>query len=279
MLRRKVRPAEELRDIFESDRGIDLARAAAALAKLEYPDLDFTPYVAEIDDYARAARRRLADRTKPESAISAINRVLFEELGFCGNRSDYYDPRNSFLNDVIERRTGIPISLSVLYIEIGRRLNLPIFGVGLPAHFLVKYDDGSRSIFIDPFHEGRVLNRQGCRDLLRTLHGRPVELTDLHFAAVDERHILLRMCTNLRRIYFASREYRKALAVIDAMLELAPESLEELKQRAWLQHELGKRAEALRDFELYAALNPDAADAGEVDQWISNIRRTLARLN
>ena len=275
-----MKVADQIRTLFDrADADVDLGRAAATLARLEYPDVDLDACSQTLDDYAARVAARW-DPTKPkETAISAINKLLFEELGFHGNREDYYDPRNSFLNDVLDRRTGIPITLSVLYIEIGRRLGLPIFGVGLPSHFVVKYDDRSRVFFVDPYHEGRVLNRQGCRELVKTLHGRPVDLHDLHFAAVENRTIVLRMLNNLRAIYVSGRQHRRALEVLDAILVLAPESPEEVKQRAWVRHELGHRGAALRDLETYAGLRPEAEDAQQVQDWMNSLRRTLAHLN
>lgn len=275
-----MKVADQIRLLFDRpDADVDLGRAAATLARLEYPETDVDACARRLDEYAERVSGSW-DSSKPkETAISAINKLLFEELGFHGNRDYYYDPRNSFLNDVLDRRTGIPITLSVLYIEIGRRLGLPIYGVGLPSHFVVKYDDRSRVIFVDPYHEGRVLNRQGCAELVKTLHGRPVELHDLHFAAVENRSIVLRMLNNLRAIYVSNRQHRRALEVLDAILVLAPDSAEEVKQRAWVQHELGHRGAALRDLETYAGLRPEADDAEQVQDWMNNLRRTLAHLN
>lgn len=280
MLRLVVQVAEQIRALFDcADADVDLGRAAATLARLERPDADVDECSTQIDEFARVVSTRW-DASKPkETAVSAINKLLFEDLGFHGNRDDYYDPRNSFLHDVLDRRTGIPITLSVLYIEIGRRLGLPIYGVGLPSHFVVKFDDRSRVFFIDPYHEGRVLNRQGCVELVKTLHGRPVELHDLHFAAVENRTIVLRMLNNLRAIYVHGRQHRRALEVLDAILALAPDSPEEVKQRAWVRHELGHRGAALRDLETYAGLRPEAEDAEQVQDWMNNLRRTLAHLN
>ncbi len=275
-----MKVADQIRLLFDrDDAAVDLGRAAATLARLEYPDADVDACARRIDELAARVADRWDGAKPPETAVSAINKLLFEDLGFHGNREDYYDPRNSFLNDVLERRTGIPISLSVVYIEIGRRLGLPIFGVGLPSHFLVKFDDRSRVFFIDPYHEGRVLNRQGCRELVKTLHGRPMELHDLHFAAVENRTIVLRMLNNLRAIYVNGRQHRRALEVLDAILALEPDSPEEVKQRAWVRHELGHRGAALRDLETYAGLRPEAEDAEQVQTWMNNLRRTLAHLN
>jgi regulator of sirC expression with transglutaminase-like and TPR domain len=269
-----------MRRLFDRpDAEVDLARAALTLARIRYPDLRDEPTLQWLDDRSREAERLLDGGEEPDEVVSAISRVLFEIWGFEGNRADYYDPRNSFLNDVIERRTGIPISLSVLYMEIGKRMKAPIYGVGLPSHFLVKYHDARRRIYIDPFHEGRVLNRQGCRNLVKRLVGRPVELTDLHFAAVENRSIILRMCNNLRDIFLSARQLRPGLEVVRTMLALAPDSAEEIKQTAWLYHELGQRGKALDAIERYNELHPEPEEGEDLEAWTENIRRAQAQLN
>ncbi len=276
----KGTPAEQMRRLFDRpDAEVDLARAALALARIRYPGVEDAPWLNWLDARAAEAEARLAGAEEPDEVVSAISSVLFEQWGFVGNRDDYYDPRNSFLNDVIERRTGIPITLSVVYLEIARRLEAPIYGVGLPSHFIVKYHDARRRIYIDPFHEGKVLNRQGCKNLVKRLRGRTVELTDLDFAAVENRSIILRMCNNLRDIFLSARQFRPGLEVIKTMLALAPESAEEIKQTAWLYHELGQRGKALEAIEIYNELHPEPEEGEDLEAWSENIRRAQAQLN
>ena len=273
-------PAEQIRRLFDRpDAEVDLARAALALARVRYPSLDDKPTLAWLDGRAEETAERLAGESQPDPVVAAIGGVLFETWRFEGNSTDYYDPRNSFLNDVVARRTGIPITLSIIYMEIAKRLNAPIFGVGLPAHFIVKYHDARRRIYIDPFHQGKVMNRQGCRNLVKRLTGRPAELTDLHFAAVENRSIILRMCNNLRDIFLSSRQLRAGLTVIEIMLALAPDSPDEIKQTAWLHHELGERHKALEAMGRYRELCPEPEDGEDLDEWTENIRRTQAQLN
>lgn len=272
--------AAQLERLFRpTDAETDLGRAAATVARLEYPFLNIDELLGVFDEFAADIQAGLRPGARPETAVSSINRYLFEQRGFRGNRLDYYDPRNSFINDVLARRTGIPITLSIVYLEIARRLALPIHGVGLPGHFLVKYDDRSRVFFIDPFHEGKVLNRQGCNDLLEKLHGSPVKLNEAQFAATTKRQIIVRMLHNLRSIYVTSRQYRKALETLDAISAVSPSTPEDLRERAFLHQELGQRAEALQALEAYAARHPNAEDAEQLEQWRTNLRLTLARLN
>jgi regulator of sirC expression with transglutaminase-like and TPR domain len=275
-----VRAAEQLQQVFEiPDHRIDLGEAALVLAQLEYPDLDVSGYVEVLDEFARQAASRLVGRYDPDRTIEQLNRFLFSELGFRGNQHDYYDPRNSFLNDVIDRRTGIPITLAVVYLEITRRLGLPFYGVGLPGHFLIKYDDNRKVTFLDPFQGGRVLDREHCQDLVRALKGDDVSLTAHDFRAVDNRYIVTRMLNNLRSIYLTTRRYRKAIGVMDMILSLLPASAEEVKQRAWLHYEMRHLSRARQDLETYLALRSDAEDAASVSEWIKEIRQSLAQMN
>lgn len=275
-----ARIAETLAEAFDrSGEEVELGWAAAVLAESVYPGLDFAPYARRLDDYAEHARRLAAGADEPEARISAINRLLFEQLGFSGNAVDYYDPRNSYLNDVLERRTGIPISLSVVYMEIARRLELPIYGVGLPGHFVVKYEQGRRRFFIDPFHDGRMLNRQGCRRLVQQIHGHPVDLNDLHFAAVDKRHIILRMAANLRDVYLSTRQYRTGIVFQEILMALGEHDPEDIRVRAWILSELGHRAEAIHDLEKYLELRPQSDEADETREMVLQLRRGQAAMN
>jgi regulator of sirC expression with transglutaminase-like and TPR domain len=274
-----VHAVERLQEVFEiPDHRINLGRAALVLAQLEYPELDVEDYLGQLDGFARAIEPRLAGRYDPDRVIAEMNGYLFGELCFHGNEEDYYDPRNSFLNDVIERRMGIPITLSVVYLEVARRLGLPFYGVGLPGHFLVKYDDGRRTVFIDPFSEGRLLDQEGCRELVRAVRS-DVILTARDFGAVDNRYVVLRMLNNLRGIYLNQRQFRKALGVMDMVLTLLPASADEFKQRAYLHHQLRQWSRARLDLEKYLDLRPEAEDGERVKKWVQTLRGRIAMLN
>lgn len=273
-----VRAAEQLQQVFEiPDHRIDLGEAALVIAQLEYPDLDAGRYLGVLDDYARQAGSRLVGRYDPDRIIGQLHEFLFGELGFRGNEEDYYNPRNSFLNDVLERRTGIPITLAVVYLEITRRLGLPFYGVGLPGHFIVKYDDNRQVKFIDPFHGGRLLDQEECTDLVRGHRAEGPESRD--FRAVDNRYIIIRMLNNLRGIYHNNMQYRKAVGVMDMILSLLPASPEEIKQRAWLHYKLGNFSQARHDLDTYLTFCPDAEDADSVREWLNEIHEALARMN
>jgi regulator of sirC expression with transglutaminase-like and TPR domain len=169
--------------------------------------------------------------------------------------------------------------LSIIYLEVARHAGLPYFGIGLPGHFLVKYDDGKRRVYVDPFNGGRTLKRNQCQKWLRETLGRRVVLREHDFAAVGTAYIIRRMLNNLRDIYLNSRRYRKGLEELAMILVLNPGSTEELKQRAWLHYELGQRKQARAELETYLSLCPNADDIDDVKKWIMALQRTQARMN
>jgi regulator of sirC expression with transglutaminase-like and TPR domain len=270
----------ELARLFERpEESIDLGRAALVPARIEYPDLDLDAEIARLDALAAQARPAVASQQGPAARVFALCSFLGQTCGFCGNEDDYYDPRNSFLNQVLERRTGIPITLSVVYMEVGRRLGLPLEGVGLPGHFLVKYQGSSNAIFLDPFHGGRALSGSDCRQLIEQLSGGQIEFREEFLAAVDKRYILLRILNNLRSIYMERRQMAKALEAVDMALALAPDSPDDVKLHGALSYQLRRYGQARQDLERYLALSPEASDAEEVRRSLDELRRLSAMLN
>ena len=176
----------------------DLETAVWLLARTRYPELDDFPYRARLDQMARELRERLTGRETPRGTIEVCNRYLFHTLGYRGNKQDYYDADNSYLNRVLDRRLGIPISLSLLYMLLGRRLNLPLVGVAMPAHFLLKWHSADTQFLIDTFHDGALLSEEDCRELCARLG---VAFQPAFLLPASPRLILLRMCNNLRAIY------------------------------------------------------------------------------
>ena len=258
---------------------IDLGRAALLLARTEYPDLDLDAEVARLDALSAEAARSVLSHQDTGARVTACRHFLAEVCGFHGNEHDYYDPQNSFLNQVLDRRTGIPITLSVVYMEVGRRLGLPLYGVGLPGHFLVKWQDSRSVIFLDPFHGGCAVSTAGCRAMVDRIYEGRMEFRNEFLAAVTKKQIILRMLSNLRGIYLHHRQLRKALAVIEMILAISPASPEDLKQRGMLHFQLHNFRQAREDLEGYLFLNPRASDAEEVQQSLNALKRTAAMLN
>jgi regulator of sirC expression with transglutaminase-like and TPR domain len=205
----------------------DLLVASLVAVEFEYPDLDVSRYVARVDAFAEKARsavegRVIADEGSNDGPLVALDRTFFGELGFRGNQDDYYDPKNSFMNEVIERRKGIPISLSVLYIELGRRLGLDLAGLSFPGHFLVRYQAGDELVFIDPFHQGARLDVEALEGRLRRVVGPSAELAEEHLEPASKHHMLTRMLTNLAAIYRRAGDVYRGIAVLERMLVLDP---------------------------------------------------------
>ena len=256
---------------------ISLARAALLVAASEYPQLDAARYVERLDAMAEVVRGRIGGEMNPLDIIAGINRHLFDEEGFVGNSEDYYDPRNSFLNEVLDRKTGIPITLSTVYLEIAERLKLPLVGVGLPGHFLVKHP--YFEVLIDPFAKGRILSEDDCREQMKQLLGEEVPFHKAYLNGVTKRHIVLRMLNNLRTIYVNARQFQKALRISDMALAVAPGSALEWKQRAGLLIQLRRPGEAIAGLNRYLEADPDAEDAKEIQQVLAHLRKSMAQLN
>jgi regulator of sirC expression with transglutaminase-like and TPR domain len=249
---------------------VPLDEAALAIAQEEYPTLDPGAYLARLDLLAARVRRR-APAGRSSTLLHALRKVLFEEEGITGNESDYADPRNSFLNEVLDRRLGIPISLSVVYMEVARRVGLSLAGVGFPGHFLAKATlPSGTEVFVDGFHGGELLSADECVARYRARTGGR-DLDRRHLDAIGGRQILARMLHNLRRTYLERRDDVRAWWVLDRILLLAPGQLEALRDRGIVSARLGAAAAARRDLEAYLS---GAASAGDAD----DVRRLLGAL-
>jgi regulator of sirC expression with transglutaminase-like and TPR domain len=253
---------------------IELDRAALEIARIEYPDLDVDACITQLDRHALAIAERARDLSDGQSFVEAANEYLFVEAGFRGNNEDYYNPANSCLNRVLETKLGIPITLSLIYIEIGRRLSKKVSGVGLPGHFVIRYDDVNYSALIDPYHGGALLDTAECCRIAQV-----EELDPGMLQPVDRRYIALRMINNLRGIYFARREGAKALRILDLLIEAAPESADEHKQRGVALVQQHRMREALDAFKRYLELSPDAPDRERVEEQIHDLAFWMASRN
>ncbi|MDJ0734389.1 MAG: SirB1 family protein [Nostocaceae cyanobacterium] len=258
-------------EIQQSDEYIDLAKAALYIAQEEYPQLDPDEYLNALDTMASEVEERLSSENYPLRVIQTINQYLYKDLGFSGNKQDYYDPRNSFLNDVIDRRLGIPISLALVYLEIARRINFPMVGIGMPGHFLIRPDVAEMEIFVDAFDNGEIMFPQDCQERLTQIYQRPVTLQPEFLAPVNKRQFLVRMLTNLKYIYLNQQQREKALAAVERILLLFPGVALEVRDRGLLSYQLGRFSQAIRDLETYLQEMPDAHDA-------STIRRLLTQM-
>jgi regulator of sirC expression with transglutaminase-like and TPR domain len=259
-------------------RRVPLAEAALAIAAEEYPGLEAARYLGQLDELAAEVDGRLPRRRDGAAVLRALRAVLFEAHGFRGNDDAYYDPRNSFLNEVLDRKLGIPITLAVVYIDVAARVGLELHGVGFPGHFLVKYVVGGREVFIDPYHGGEILSGEEC---VARFHARAPgrALDPRHLEAVSVRQILARMLHNLKKIYVQAGDDVRALWVTDRLVLLAPDDPAERRDRGLVEARLGGQAAALSDLESYLAAAPDAEDAADVRSLCAQLRERVTYLN
>ncbi len=260
----------------------DIAECALIIAQQEYPNLDITGYLRQLNHLADRLRARLpADAGKPH-VISMLNHFLFRELGYAGNFDNYYDPRNSFLNDVIDRRVGIPITLSILYIEIARRVGVALQGISFPGHFLAKCVTDQGVIVLDPFNKGISLSEADLRERLgesgdSSAHSDTPLVVLLRPATPHE--ILVRLARNLKAIYIQARDLEKAVAMSNLILCVNPIDIKELRERAALYHQLFCFRAALADFERLVELDVDAAEDDDIRETIAELKKKNRLLN
>ena len=278
--------------------GESLAPAALAIARVEYPSLDAAPYLLRLERMGEAAEGRLRRQTQggTPGQIATLNAYLFEELGFSGNAERYDDPRNSFLNEVLDRRLGIPISLAVVYLEIGRRAGMRLEGVNFPGHFLVRAPDATEDLIVDPFHAGALLSEVDCRHLLREYVGDEAAFDRALLATATRQHVVVRMLVNLKRLYVRMQSFPQARAVADLLLAVDPSALSELRDRGLLAYHMEDFASALRDLEAYLRLmprgdasNPEergetqdeetATESAQIWEHVKTLRRRVAGFN
>ena len=272
----RERLVARLRDLEEPGA---LAEAALLIAAEEYPALDVAAWLARLDALGARARERVPPRGDADQTAAALTRLLVEDYGLRGNDADYYDPRNSFLNEVLERRLGIPLTLSLVYMDVGARAGVAVRGVGLPGHFVVRLERGETVRLLDPFNGGRPLDEANCRRLVERLGGGRLRFEPAYLRAVSAREILIRMLANLKGVYTALGDWRRARGAVDRILLLAPEAVGELRDRGLLSARLGEPVAAIGDWEAYLRRVPDAKDAATVRRHLRALRQAQAALN
>lgn len=258
---------------------IDLAQVALLIAKEEYPDLDVAVYLARLDAMGEEVQRLADGSLDPHRLIAALNEYLFQQLGFRGNPENYYDPKNSFLNEVLDRRTGIPITLSAVYLEVARRIGFPLHGVNMPGHFLVKYEGRDEEIVVDPFGGGGILSDPDYQRMLDRIYGGKLCFERGMLAALGTRQILARMLTNLKAIYFNNQEYAKALSIVERLVILQPQTASEIRDRGLLSCQLKRYADASADLDRYLRLVPEAEDSEVIREYLRSLRQRVVALN
>lgn len=269
----------EFQRLLQGEPGTDLTRIALEIARDAYPKLDPEPYLAQIDALAARVHERCPAEARTRHILGQINWVLFVEEGFRGNTDAYYDPRNSYLNDVMDRRMGIPISLSVLYLALADRLGLPMSGVNLPAHFLIRTGQGEGTIFVDPFHAGALLDRQGCADRVTEVTGQQITLTEAQLRPCPLPLVVARMLRNLKAVYLQGHDFLAALPVLRRLVALARHDPQERRDLGTVCVYTGYTGEAVDHLRSYLAERPEAADRAAVQGLLRAALRDVAERN
>lgn len=258
----------------------NIARAALLFAReLHDPSLRISHYLRRLDDWADAARWRMPATGSPLARAAGLAAFLFEDIGLRGNQDDYYDPRNSYLNEVIERRLGLPITLSVLFLAVAERVGLEAEGIGLPGHFIVAVRDGGMRYFLDPFHGGAWLTREDLDDLVGEAGGVRGRLLRDWLAPMPPEAILARMLFNLRGVHVQNEDWRQALAVVERLRILQPASPEHVRDAGLLHYRNGSLRLAAGALQEYVTRAPSAPDTGTVRDTLHALLSQLARLN
>jgi regulator of sirC expression with transglutaminase-like and TPR domain len=259
---------------------VPLVAASLEIARQEYPHLDELSCMNDLQALEQAARQ--ADPgpgTSARARLEALNRVLFQEAGFHGDPVQAGDPQCSYLNRVLVRRTGLPILLAVVYLEIGRRLGLALEGVGMPAHFIVRLMGEEPALFVDPFHRGKIMQEEDCRVLLSQVTRGKVDMQPEYLRPWSTPRILERMLRNLKAVYVQGQDYPRARRVVDLLLVLRPGAVDELRDRGMLAYHSLLFEMAVEDLELYLERVPRAADATAIRAQLQSLRRLVPSHN
>jgi regulator of sirC expression with transglutaminase-like and TPR domain len=257
---------------------LNLARAALLVAKEEYPQISVDLYLARLDQIAEEVQDRLANETAPPVVLDELVSTLYQRRGLQGNRKAYYDPRNSYLNDVLDRGLGIPLTLGMVLLEVGWRLHLPLEGVNFPGHFLVRYKGDAFDLLVDPFDAGKVRFGDQSQELLDEVYGGMVKVQAAFLRRADRRDMLIRLLTNLKGVYTSLGDHARALAAVERILLIRPGVRAECLARGVLLARLGRREEAAEQLEACLDVMPAGADAGRIRVMLEDLRagRTIS---
>ena len=254
---------------FVGNPSFNLAEKSLKLAQiLEYPDLDIDVYIKKINRIGKSLKESISDVKNPVYLISMLNEHLFMNLGFRRDDSDYYNPKNNFLNDVIDKKSGIPVTMSILYVEIAKFVGLNLRIVGFPGHIIVKYDE---EIILDPFHDGRLLSIDDLQSILSANFGEELKFEPNYLDELSSEQILVRLARNLKNSYMRTSVFDKALRCTNMVLAIQPESPDAIRDKGILEETMLHHEIALKYLNLYLKTNPNAEDVDFVLELIKNI--------
>jgi regulator of sirC expression with transglutaminase-like and TPR domain len=266
-------------ELRKKDSQINLANAALLFSEYLTEDFDRSIYLTLLDDIAASIRPSLQAAGSDQERIEILNQYLFEDLKFAGNSANYYAPHNSFLNKVLDMRTGIPISLSAIYLEIGWRLELPLWGIGLPRHFIVGYGPTTAPVYVDVFNQGRTLSEDECLAVSQTPISDRMAFRQEFLKPATKKAILFRMLLNLKHIYVRLENWETAYKTVDLLLIVEPEQTLEMRDRGLIAYRLNRLHAATYDIERYLFLAPNNPDAEWLNKQLEMMEEKLLRLN
>jgi len=258
-------------EVRHSESDLDLARAALLVAQEQYPQISVEMYLARLDALAEEARGRLGEETAPLLVLQEVVATLFVRHGFTGNTDAYYDPRNSFLNDVLDRRTGIPLTLGIVLLEVGWRLGLPLEGVTFPHHFLVRYRGEEVDLLLDPFDGGKARGEDEAQELLDRVYGGMVRMQPAFLRTAGRRDMLIRLLNNLKTIYLNTGDELRALGVVERLLLLRPDAASERRTLGMLLARMGRRDEAVDELRRYLATGPEGRERARIEEIVDQL--------
>lgn len=268
-----------LRMLRCDEESFDLARAALLVAAESNPDTDVEGTLARLENWADELRQRIQPSFNNLQKLARLRAFAFDHLGFRGDRKDYYSPSNSMLDEVMERRRGVPLTLGIVFLELGWRIGIPFEGVGFPGRFLVRLSGEPKDLLLDPYARGTTVHEEDCRQMLQDITGGRLEFDESMVASVSKHAMIERLLRNLKSAYLRQGDDEQALLAVERLLLVDPDDLEEVRDRGLLLYRLRRFGRALDDLARYVEGRPDAADRESVEQHIVNLRRVLASLN
>jgi regulator of sirC expression with transglutaminase-like and TPR domain len=259
-------------EVQKSDADLNLALAALLVAQEEYPQLPVDPYLGRLDILAEETRDRLDGETAPLMVLQELLNTLYQRHDFRGNREAYYDPRNSFLNDVLDRGLGIPLTLGIVFLEVGWRLGLPLEGVNFPGHFLVRFHGDAMDLLVDPYDGGALRFQDQAQELLDRIYGGMVRVHDSFLKTARHHEMVARLLTNLKSVYMNVGDHHRALSAVERILLIRPIAAAEIRDRGVILAKLGRRDEALQQLEAYLNVAPEASDSRRIQVMVEELR-------
>jgi len=270
---------QRLAEMLDAEEGFDLIEAALLVSADEYPEMNLRSEADRLRNIAAEASERVAGLDNFFARLDALRRYLYEELGFRGDLHNYKDPRNCYLNDVVDRRLGIPLTLSIIHLVSARASGFDAHGVGLPGHFVLRLTRSDRSLIVDPFHRGRVISPEDCRELVRVTTGRQGLFRGELLNGARDRELIGRMLLNLKHLYVGKKDYSRALSAVERLLIVRPGNSAEIRDRGLLKAEIGRTGGAIDDLEAYLAASPSAPDFDSVRSRVRWLHRHVAQMN